>query len=51
MLPEMLEAGLEALEESRRRGMDDHDMCVAVYLAMRAIEQIAAMRDRGAMVH
>lgn len=44
MLPEMLEAGLEALEESRTRGLGDHDICVAVFLAMRAIEQIAVMK-------
>lgn len=45
MLPEMLEAGMEALEESRQRRLDDDDICVAVYLAMRAIEEIALMKD------
>ena len=50
MLPEMLEAGLEAMEESRARGLGDHDICIAVFLAMRAIEQIAVMKH-GEIVH
>jgi len=50
MLPEMLEAGLEALAESKKRRLADEDVCVAVFLAMRAIEEIYAMRlERGAV--
>lgn len=44
LLPEMLEAGLEALMEGRKREMSDEDVCIAVFLAMRAIEEIYAMR-------
>lgn len=45
MLPEMLNAGIEALEESRQRHLDDTNTCVAVFLAMRAIEEIAVMKE------
>jgi hypothetical protein len=47
--PEMLEAGVEALTESRIRGLTDLNTCVAVFLAMRAIEQIAVMQDNGSI--
>jgi ABC-type arginine transport system permease subunit len=50
MLPEMLEAGMEALAESKKRKLTDEDVCVAVFLAMRAIEEIYALRlERGAI--
>ena len=49
MFPEMLEAGMEALEEARNRELDDFNTCVAIFLAMRAIEQIALMRERGSV--
>ena len=44
MLPEMLAAGMEALAESRDRGCDDDQICVAVFLAMRAIEEMALVQ-------
>lgn len=49
LLPEMLEAGVEALVESRIRNLSDLNTCVAVFLAMRAIEQIAVMQDNGSI--
>lgn len=51
MIPEMLEAGLEALQESKKRKLRDEDVCVAVFLAMRAIEEIYAMRPERGSVH
>lgn len=39
----MLAAGVEALKEARFQS--DEDQCVAVFLAMRAIEEIAYMKD------
>jgi len=44
ILPEMLAAGIEALQESV--GLSEEDKCVAVFLAMRAVEEIAVMRDQ-----
>lgn len=37
ILPEMLQAGVEAMAESRARKLDDVNTAVAVYLAMSAI--------------
>ena len=50
LYPEMLEAGVEALVESRRRKLDDGNTAIAVWLAMKAIEEIAAMRN-GESLH
>lgn len=51
LLPEMLQAGLETLEECRERHVTDHDLIVAIYLAMRGIEEIAVMREASGAVH
>lgn len=51
MLPEMLEAGMETLEECRLKGASSEDVCIAVFLAMRAIEEIAEMRRANESVH
>jgi hypothetical protein len=51
ILPEMLEAGVEALTECRKRKLGDLDVAIAVYLAMRAIEEIATMRAESRSVH
>lgn len=48
--PEMLQAGVEALEECRRRELSDEDIAVAVYLAMEGIRAVRAMRGDG-LVH
>jgi len=49
ILPEMLAAGIEALQESV--GLSEEDKCVAVFLAMRGIEQIYAMRLVHEVIH
>ena len=49
MLPEMLEAGMQALDECR--GRKPEDVCIAVFLAMRAIEEIALMREASQTRH
>ena len=49
MLPEMLQAGIEALEESQ--GQSAEAKCIAVFLAMRAIEEIAFMREASETRH
>ena len=49
ILPEMLEAGVEALVEARHKELGDLDTAVAVFLAMRAIEAIAVMRENGTL--
>jgi hypothetical protein len=51
MLPEMLAAGEEALTESRERGLDDKNLCIAIFLAMRAVEEIYDMRRDNRSVH
>lgn len=51
MLPEMLEAGLETLKEQRHRKVTDAELCVAIFLSMRAIEEIYAMRLEKGAVH
>jgi hypothetical protein len=43
----MLEAGMEALLESRARDFKDKDIVLAVYLAMEGIREIRAMRTEG----
>ena len=51
ILPEMLEAGVEAVLECRKLKQPDHDLVIAVYLAMRGIEEIAVMRADNKSVH
>ncbi len=51
MLPEMLEAGIEALLESRQRQLDEKNTCIAIYLAMEGIKAIAFMREDSDKVH
>lgn len=49
ILPEMLEAGAQALEESQ--GQTIESQVIAVYLAMRGIEEIAQMREVSGTRH
>lgn len=51
ILDEMLIAGMEALRECRKRHLKDADICVAVYLAMEAIREIADARRPQESVH
>ncbi len=45
ILPETLQAGLEAYSECIRRDMDVENLVIAIYLAMRAVELIRCMRE------
>lgn len=45
IFPEMIAAGIEAISESRDRGFEDAETAVAVYLAMRAVEEMFLMRE------
>jgi hypothetical protein len=47
--PEMLKAGIEAMEESR--GQSVENAVLAVFLAMRAIEEVAGLRLASELVH
>ena len=49
IIPEMLEAGVQALEEGR--GYRPADLVIAIYLAMRGIEEIAVMREASLTRH
>lgn len=52
MIPEMLVAGMEAYREAVERELPDHDLVIAVFLAMRGIEEIASMkREFGVTEH
>ncbi len=44
-------AGVEALVESRDRGLDDAATVIAVYLAMRCLEEVFMMRHAAGSVH
>lgn len=48
---EMLAAGIEALVESKKKRLDSGNTVIAVYLAMRAIEEIARMNKTEETVH
>lgn len=47
LLREMVDAGTEAMQESRVSGHDDEQTVIAVYLAMEAVKKMAIMRDVG----
>jgi len=51
MLPEMLEAGMLILAECQKENKTTYDTVIAVYLAMRAIEEITVMRVASKSVH
>ena len=51
ILDEMLQAGIEAYLECRKRKMQSAETCVAIYLAMRCLEEMAAMDDEKQSVH
>lgn len=52
ILPEMLEAGQAALQESRAQNLSDLQMLVDIYLAMEGMKIIIAMRERyGSVLH
>lgn len=41
----MIAAGIEAIAESRERGLEEAETAVAVYLSMRAVEEMFLMRE------
>ena len=45
ILDEMVVAGIQALTECRRRRLGSAEIAVAVFLAMRAVEELAYMRQ------
>ena len=49
LLPEMLEAGIEALEEWKSDSPEK--LVVHIYLAMRGIEEVAFMREANETRH
>lgn len=49
ILREMVEAGKEALEESRDAGQDDEQTVIAIYMAMEGIRKMAIMREIGSV--
>ena len=51
VLPEMLEAGMLILAEREKEKKAPYETVIAVYLAMRAIEEILVMRTGSKSVH
>ena len=50
-LPEMSDAGAEALKEAREKGADDATQAVMVYMAMSAIYELVMARDDNKTRH
>lgn len=44
LLPEMVEAGLEAMLEGERQGLDPYQKVVVVWMAMKAIEAMSEIK-------
>lgn len=44
ILPEMLEAGREALLEAKKAGLGDEQVALAVYMAMEAVREMALLK-------
>ena len=44
---EMLDAGIEQLDECRDRGLSEEQTVISVYLAMEGIREIKSMRVEG----
>ena len=51
LLPEMQAAGLEAMIEAEKKGLEKCDAVIAVYLAMRAVEMMALINGEGEAIH
>lgn len=49
LLREMVDAGVEALQENRDAGQDDEHTAIAVYLAMEGIKKMALAREIGSV--
>lgn len=48
---EMIDSGMSTLAECKESEKTPYDTVIAVYLAMRAIEQIAVMRAQNETIH
>ena len=51
LLPEMIQAGVEAYSECRARQYESYDIVIAIYLSMEAIREISDMRKQYETVH
>lgn len=51
ILPEMLEAGEQALAESRAMELPERQMLCEIYLAMEGMKEIVIARANGMAVH
>lgn len=51
ILPEMVEAGMEAMKEAEQSGAGDNHKVILVYLSMRAIEEMLFQKDANGTVH
>ena len=51
ILPEMLAAGAEAVNESREHGLNDVDTAIAVFLSMSAVFEMARVREANETRH
>lgn len=49
ILPEMIEAGVEAMKESEASGAGERNTVILVYLAMRAIEEMLVQKTDGTL--
>ena len=49
--PEVLNAGVEAMDECKKRKLGSLDTAIAVYLAMRAVETMALMVEADQTRH
>lgn len=47
VLPEMIAAGMKAMDEAHHRDLSAEDVVIGVYLAMRAIEAMVVMQEEG----
>lgn len=47
ILDEMAEAGIEALAEAQHRDLDPQNTVIAVYMAMRCIEEMVVLKGEG----
>lgn len=50
-IPEMSDAGVEALREARDKGADDAATAVLVYMAMSAVFELVMARDDNKTRH
>jgi len=47
IFPEMIDAGIEQLDECRDKGLSEEQIVISVYLAMEGIREIRTMPANG----